>query len=335
MRVYRLRVPSGKILVTGSSGHLGEALVRVLRGRGHEVIGLDVLPSPSTDVVGSVADSAVVRSSLTGVRAVVHTATLHKPHVGSHERRVFVDTNITGTLTLLEESATAGVGGFVFTSTTSAFGRALAPAPGAPAAWIDEDVVPVPRNIYGVTKTTAEDLCELVHRDHGLPVVVLRTARFFPEADDRDDIRAAFDDANVKANEYLYRRVDLADVVDAHLLALSRAPSIGFAKYVISATTPFTPDDLGRLRHDAPAVVAGLFPDQPAEYERRDWSMFGGIDRVYCNARARAELEWTPRYDFRHVLDLLAAGADYRSPLARVIGAKGYHATTTGPYTVR
>jgi UDP-glucose 4-epimerase len=328
-------MPSGKILVTGSSGHLGEALVRVLRGRGQEAIGLDVLPSPFTDLVGSVADRAGVRSSLAGVHTVVHTATLHKPHVGSHDRQAFVDTNITGTLTLLEESAAAGVGGFVFTSTTSAFGRALAPAPGEPAAWINEDVVPVPRNIYGVTKTAAEDLCELVHRDHGLPVVVLRTARFFPETDDRDDIRAAFDDANVKVNEYLYRRVDLSDVVDAHLLAVSRAPSIGFAKYIISATTPFTPDDRGRLRHNAPAVVAELFPDQPAEYERRNWSMFGGIDRIYCNARARTELGWAPRYDFRHVLDLLTAGNDYRSPLARMIGAKGYHATTTGPYTVR
>jgi nucleoside-diphosphate-sugar epimerase len=328
-------VQSGKILVTGSAGHLGEALVRVLRGGHHEVIGLDVLPSPFTDVVGSVTDRAAVRSSLAAVRTVVHTATLHKPHVGSHHRQAFVDTNITGTLTLLEEAVTAGVGGFVFTSTTSAFGRALTPGPGEPAAWITEDVVPMPRNVYGVTKTAAEDLCELVHRDHGLPVVVLRTARFFPEPDDRDEVRSAFDDTNVKVNEHLYRRVDLADVVEAHLLAMVRAPSIGFAKYIVSATTPFTPEDLGRLRHDAPAVVGELFPDQPAEYERRGWSMFGGIDRVYCNARARADLGWTPRYDFRHVLDLIAAGQDHRSPLARVVGAKGYHATSSGPYTVR
>ena len=102
------------------------------------------------------------------MRAVLHTATLHKPHVGSHGRQAFADTNITGTLVLLEEAAAAGVGSFVFTSTTSAFGRALSPAPGQPAAWVTEDTVPVPRNIYGVTKTAAEDLCELVHRDHGL-----------------------------------------------------------------------------------------------------------------------------------------------------------------------
>ena len=79
---------------------------------------------------------------------------------------------------------------FVFTSTTSAFGRALVPPAGEPAAWITEDVVPVPKNIYGATKVAAEDLCELVQRDHGLPCIVLRTSRFFPEDDDERSTRA-------------------------------------------------------------------------------------------------------------------------------------------------
>jgi UDP-glucose 4-epimerase len=328
-------VKQGRVLVTGSAGHLGEAIVRVLRAEGREVVGLDVLASPFTTVIGSVADREVVRGCLTGVDAVLHTATLHKPHVDSHARQAFVDTNVTGTLVLLEEAAAAGMASFVFTSTTSAFGRALSPRPGAPAAWITEDVVPVPRNIYGVTKTAAEDLCELVSRDHDLPVVVLRTSRFFPEADDRDDVRAAYDDANVKANEYLYRRVDIEDVVSAHLLALARAPAIGFAKYIVSATTPFTHEDQADLATDAPSVVRRLFPDQEAEYARRGWTMFPGLDRVYVNARARAELGWTPFYDFRHVLDRLKADEDPRSPLARAVGAKGYHAVSTGVYTAR
>jgi UDP-glucose 4-epimerase len=321
--------------VTGSAGHLGEALVRVLRGHGYQVLGVDVLDSPFTTVVASIGDRAAIRECLTGVGAVLHTATLHKPHIGSHDRQAFVDTNITGTLVLLEEAVVAGVRSFVFTSTTSAFGRVLTPAHGAPAAWIDEDVVPAVRNIYGATKTAAEDLCQLVHRDQGLPVILLRTSRFFPEPDDRDEVRAIYADANVKANEYLYRRVDIEDVVSAHLLALARAPAIGFATYVVSATTPFTRDDVAELAADAPSVVRRLFPDQEAEYARRDWHMFPRIDRVYVNARARAELGWTPRYDFRHVLDRLKADEDPRSPLARTIGAKGYHAVTTGPYTVR
>jgi len=328
-------MPGDRVLVTGSAGHLGEALVRVLRASGRDVVGLDVLASPFTTVVGSITDRATVRACLAGAGAVLHPATLHKPHVGSHTRQDFVDSNVTGTLTLLEESAAAGVGSFVFTSTTSTFGRALTPASAAPAAWITEDVVPVPRNIYGVTKTAAEDLCALVHADQGLPVVILRTSRFFPEPDDADDVRDTYPDANIKANEFLYRRADIADVADAHLRAMDRAPAIGFGRYIVSATTPFAPGDLGALRTDAPAVVRRLFPDQEAEYARRGWRMFGRIDRVYVNERARTELGWSPVYDFRRVLDLLKAGEDPRSPLARMVGAKGYHPVTTGPYTVR
>lgn len=195
--------------------------------------------------------------------------------------------------------------------------------------------MPIPRNVYGVTKTAAENLCELVHRDHGLPVVVLRTSRFFPEPDDRDEVRAAYVDANLKANEYLYRRVDIADVVDAHLLALSRAPALGFDRLIVSATTPFTAADLPALHRDAPSVVARRYPAQPDLYARRGWRMFPQVDRVYVNARARDVLGWRPRHDFGHVLTELAAGRDFRSPLAVAIGAKGYHAESTGPYTLR
>ena len=324
-----------RVLVTGSSGHLGEALVRVLGAEGVEVVGLDVLESPHTSAVGSIADRAFVRRTMAGVDAVLHAATLHKPHVGSHTRQDFVEVNVTGTLNLLEEAVAAGVGAFVFTSTTSAFGRALAPGPGEPAAWIDEDVTTVPRNIYGATKTAAENLCELVHRDHGLPCLVLRTSRFFPEGDDRDDVRRTYPDANVKVNELLYRRGDIEDMVSAHRRALERAPEIGFGRYIISATTPFTRADLAGLRADAPAVVRRLFPDYEDVYAEHGWSMFPSIDRVYDNARAREELGWSPRWDFRYALDRLAAGEEPRSELAVAVGTKGYHAVSTGVYTVR
>jgi UDP-glucose 4-epimerase len=324
-----------RILVTGSAGHLGEGLVRVLGSEGYDVVGLDVLDSPHTSVVGSIADRACVQRCVEGVDGVLHAATLHKPHVGSHGRQEFVDTNVTGTLNLLEAAVEAGVGRFVFTSTTSAFGRALTPSPGAPAAWITEDVAPVARNIYGATKTAAEDLCELAHRDHGLPCLILRTSRFFPEGDDRDDVRTAYDDLNLKVNELLYRRVDIEDVVSAHRLALDRAPAIGFGRYIVSATTPFTRDDLPELRADAPAVVRRLFPGYEAVYAERGWTMLPGIDRVYVNARARSELGWEPRYDFGYALDRLRAGEEPRSRLTEAVGLKGYHAVSTGPYTIR
>ena len=154
---------------------------------------------------------------------------------------------------------------------------------------------------------------------------MLRTARFFPEEDDDPATRSAYDDGNVKVNELLYRRVDLEDVVDAHLLALEKAPSIGFGRFIISATTPFHPADLPDLRLNAPEVVRRRVPEYEEEYTRRGWRMFPGIDRVYVNARARRELDWHPRHDFRSVLAQLTSGADLRSPLARAVGSKGYH----------
>src|SRR5579871_2185066 len=230
-----------RVFVTGSSGHLGEALVRTLRDLGHDVIGLDLLARPFTTHVGSITDRAYVQHCMQGVQAVYHVATLHKPHVATHSLQEFVDTNITGTLNLLEEAAAVGVEAFVFTSTTSVFGDALVPPAGAPAAWITEEVRPIPKNIYGVTKSAVEDLCQLFHRNRGLACIVLRTSRFFPEEDDDQAVREAYADDNLKVNEFLYRRVDIEDVVSAHLLAAERAPALGFRRYIISATTPFSP----------------------------------------------------------------------------------------------
>ena len=319
-----------KILVTGCAGHLGEALARTLGKRGDETVGLDIVASRFTTQVGSIADRSAVKRCMQGVDVVLHTATLHKPHVASHSRQEFIDTNVTGTLNLLEEAVATGVRSLIFTSTTSVFGAALTPPPGAPAVWVTEELRPVARNIYGVTKAAAEDLCELFHKDQGLACLILRTSRFFPEEDDNEAIRETYEDGNVKANEYLYRRVDVADVVDAHLLAIKRAGAIGFGRYIISATSPFQRDDLGGLRMNAPEVVKQRFPDYEAEYARRGWKMFPSIDRVYVNERARQDLGWQPRRDFRSVLDSLKANADPRSDLARAIGSKGYHGDKGG-----
>ncbi len=325
-----------KVLITGSSGHLGEALARTLRPQSYEVTGLDRSAGPFTSVVGSIADRACVARCVKGVRTVFHAATLHKPHVGTHSREEFIETNIRGTLILLEEAVAAGVEAFVFTSTTSVFGDALAPPPGEPAAWITEDVAPIPKNIYGVTKAAAEDLCQLFHRNEGLPCVVLRTSRFFPEEDDNAAVRSVYAADNAKMNEFLFRRVDIEDVVSAHLLAAERARTLGFGKFVISATTPFSRDDLTELRADAPRATQARVPEYAVEYARRGWTMFPTIDRVYVNDRARRELGWAPRWDFHRLVRQLRDDEEFGSPLARLVGAKGYHSQpfVEGPYPV-
>ena len=325
-----------KVLVTGSAGHLGEALVRTITALEIDVVGLDILPSPFTTQVGSIIDRSCVARCMSGVRAVFHSATLHKPHLGTHSGQQFVNTNITGTLTLLEEAVSAGVESFIFTSTTSVFGDALKPCSGTSAMWVTEDLMPIPRNIYGATKTAAEGLCQLFHRNHRLSCIVLRTSRFFLEADDDKVARQNYADANLKANEYLFRRVDLEDVVNAHLCAWKRAREIGFRRYIVSATTPFFPEDVHELSVDAPRTVRRRVSGYEAEYLRRGWKMHPTIDRVYVNERARQELGWRPRYDFNFVLDRLRSDEDMKSELAHAVGSKGYHADVfeDGPYPV-
>ncbi|HSG89912.1 MAG TPA: NAD(P)-dependent oxidoreductase [Pseudomonadales bacterium] len=325
-----------RTLVTGSAGHLGEALVTTLRARGETVIGLDIAASPCTDLIASVADRDAVRAAMAGVDAVLHTATLHKPHVVTHSKQAFVDTNVSGTLALLEAAVEAGVKRFVFTSTTSMFGQAMRAGADQPAVWVTEDLQPVPRNIYGVTKTAAEGLCELIHRRDGLPVLILRTSRFFPEADDDESRRAAMADDNLKTLEFLHRRVDIEDVVDAHLLARERAPALAFDRFIVSATTPFRPEDAHALRHDAAAVLERRLPGTAAVLTSLGWRGPPDMDRVYDNAHARTRLGWAPRHDFSTVLQRVRDSGSWRSALARGIGIKGYHEASfeEGPFPV-
>jgi len=149
------------VLVTGSAGHLGEAVMRYLRAAGRSSLGLDVKPSPFTDQVGSICDKRFVTRCIRSAQAVVHAATLHKPHVATHSWQDFIDANVTGTLVLLEAALDAGIDCFVYVSTTSTFGLTLTPVGSEPAAWITENLIPKPKNVYGVSKLMAESLCEV------------------------------------------------------------------------------------------------------------------------------------------------------------------------------
>lgn len=301
-----------RILLTGSSGWLGQTLAPRLRALGHKVTGLDPTPSPNTDVVGSVADRDLVRATIADTRpqAILHAGALHKPNIEQFDRAAFVEVNVTGTLNLLEEAVAQGVERFVFTSTTSLMIskaiRAGAAGGAKQAVWLTEAMAPEPRNIYGVTKFAAENLCRLVHQEHGLPVVVLRTARFFPEADDMAHVIPQSGE-NTKANELLFRRLTVEDAAQAHVAALDRAPDIGFDTFIISAPPPFSPGDAEALIADAPAVVARYFPHYREIYARRGWTMFQSIDRIYDPSHAARRLGFVCRTGFGERLAELAA----------------------------
>ena len=326
-----------KVLITGSAGHLGEALAWTLSKHGVEYEGIDIKTSAYTTLQASITDAETVAKAMQGVDTVLHTATLHKPHVKTHTKQDFIDTNISGTHTLLNAAINAGVKRFIFTSTTSTFGHAMRPTEGEPAVWVDENLVPQQKNIYGATKLAAEGLCSLAHQDQGLNCLVLRTSRFFPEDDDSVAVRSKFSDENSKANEFLNRRAELSDIVEAHFCAANRAEEVGYGLYIISATSPFTREDLPQLNVDGPEVVAKYFPDYQAAYAAMGWSMFGKFDRVYDNSKARKELGWQPQYDFGTVLEAVRTTQTFpRHEITQFVGKKGYHDIVfeDGPFPV-
>lgn len=319
-----------RVLLTGSSGWLGRCLAPRLRAAGHVVTGLDVAPSADTQIIGSVADRSVVERAFAeqGIEAVIHGGALHKPDIVRFPAQAFVDVNVTGTLNLLEAAVKARHDRFVFTSSTSLMiTQAIRQETSAAAVWVDEELGPLaPRNIYGATKLAAEGLCRVYHLEHGLNCVVLRTGRFFPE---EDDTLRELSGPNLKANEFLNRRLTVEDAADAHVAALERAPAIGFDLFIVSAPVVFSRSDAAALKQDAAAVVARHFADAAELYARRNWRLPASIGRVYDPGRAERVLGFRGKTGFAQVLDALRSGKPlpfahdpaYVSPRARLNAA--------------
>ncbi|RSU18863.1 NAD-dependent epimerase/dehydratase family protein, partial [Sphingomonas koreensis] len=275
------------------------------------------------DVSGGVGDAALIERVFGeyGIEAVIHGGALHKPDIVRYSKQTFVDVNVTGTLNLLEAAVRAGHDRFVSTSTTSLMiSQAIRDEAGDAAVWLDEDSGPIePRNIYGTTKYAAEQLCRLFHAEHGLNSIVLRTGRFFPE---EDDTHSHPPGENLKANEFLHRRLTVEDAARAHVAALEKAPEMGFATYLVSAPTPFARGDAAELKHDAASVIARYFPDAPGLYAARGWVLPERIGRVYDSGRIVRELGFRFETGFPEILAALRDGAplpfehdaDYISP---------------------
>jgi nucleoside-diphosphate-sugar epimerase len=282
-----------------------------LQVAGHEVIGIDVASGDHTQVIGSVADFQLVKRVFSdfGIEAVIHAGALHKPDIARQPAQAFIDVNLTGTLNLLTCAVDHGIDRFVLTSTTSLMiSQAIRAEQGTAAVWLDEQSGPLePRNIYGVTKLAAEGLCRDAFVKHGLPCVILRTSRFFPEDDDTHSVPSG---ENLKANELLYRRATVEDMARAHVLALDRAPQIGFDVLIISAPTPFSREDVTDLKRDAASVVKNYFPDASALYALRGWTLPETIGRIYDASRAREVLGFRAHTDFAVLLGALKDGRD-------------------------
>jgi UDP-glucose 4-epimerase len=281
-----------RVLVTGSSGRIGRAICECLRAQ-HDVLGLDRLPSTTTNLVGDITDPDLLTRALRRVDAVVHVAALHAPHVGTAADAEFDRVNVQATRNLAELAADAGARQFVFTSTTALYGAAHRPDYAA-AAWIDEALEPRPQTVYHRSKLAAEALLQALAAQGALAVTVLRMSRCFPEP------------APLMASYRLHRGVDARDVATAHALALQTpSPRAGFRRFVVSAATPFQREDADELVRDAPSVLARRVPAFVEAFARRGWRLPATIDRVASPALAMNDLGWRPRHGFDDVLAML------------------------------
>jgi UDP-glucose 4-epimerase len=273
-----------RILVTGSSGRIGRGIYGALAAL-HEVVGLDLHPFATTRHVSDIADVKMLREAVEGADAVIHTASLHAPHVGLVGEPEFRRINVGGTRTLLRIARDAGVKRFIYTSTTALYGDAVQPGS---CTWIDEGTVPVPRTVYHRTKLEAENLAEDA-ASHEFVVRIIRMSRCFPEQPD------------AMALYRLHRGIDLRDVADAHAAALTDDGPV-FRRFIASGWTPFVPADCDALSHSLRDVLSARCPDLLAEFERREWPLPAGIDRVYAVQHAYEQLGWRSRHSFLEVL---------------------------------
>ena len=177
-----------KLIVTGGAGFIGSAVVRLAVARGHDVVNVDALTyAACLDNVASVAEApnytfteADIRDRATMDRVFAETAPdviLHLAAESHVDRSIdgpgtFIDTNITGTYTLLEAARAWWVGAgrpefrFHHISTDEVFGSL------GPTGKFTEETPYDPRSPYSASKAASDHLVRAWHETYGLPVVL-------------------------------------------------------------------------------------------------------------------------------------------------------------------
>lgn len=273
-----------KILVTGSSGQLGREIVKQLKLRQYEVLGIDVVESDTTNKLINIRNNEQVKNITIGMDAIIHTAAIHGKHYElKYPREEFIETNINGTFNLLKACVENGVKKFLYTSTTSIYGKSMVNS--KEAVWVDENLIPAPRDIYDITKLTAELLCQDYFEKENLETTILRVSRFLPEAE------------NTKAIHRLYRGLDEYDGAIGHILALEKQFET-FEIFNVSNESPFQKEDLKTLISDPKEAIKKYYPGIEEIFEQKAWVFPKSIDRVYSIEKAKKELGYKPINNF-------------------------------------
>jgi nucleoside-diphosphate-sugar epimerase len=248
-----------KYLVTGGAGFIGSNIAEILVSKGQEVVVLDDLStgreenmdsfrSGVTFIKGDIRDPETVSRALEGVDYVLHQAALASVPRSIENPVLVNDVNVNGTVNMLERSRLAGVKGFVYAASSSAYGDSEK----LPKR---EEMIPKPLSPYAVSKLVGEHYCSVFSQVYGLPTVSLRYFNVFGPRQDPTSQYAAvvpifiskllegerptiYGDGE-QSRDFTY----VSNVVEANLLAASSADDTG-QMVNIACGTRYTVNDL-------------------------------------------------------------------------------------------
>lgn len=285
-----------KVLVTGSQGKVGTAVVRALIAAGHDVTGSDlgrhafdrILPGEPDYQQADLTDAGQVYGMVRGFDAVVHAGAIPEPtHNPAH---VVFQNNIMGTFNMIEASVRAGVQVFVNISSETVPGFFFPERPVLPDyAPVDENHPIRPQDPYALSKLFGEELCDAAVRRSNMRCISIRPSHVQHPGNYERNLGAQVRDAG-KLSPNLWSYVDSEDLADAIVLAVeSDIP--GHEVFYIA-----NPDNVGG--HDFAAVLREYYGDQ---IELRD------LDRVDSSgiscAKAEHMLGWKAKRSWRDHLD--------------------------------
>jgi UDP-glucose 4-epimerase len=139
-------------LVTGASGFLGKAVIKLLAGQKQRAIGLDPRPAATTQVVDDLSDRSKIARLLTNekVTHIIHAGGVSGPMVLANEPLKVITINVLGSLNLLYATMDAGVRTFIYCSSAAALGSFYETNP------VDESYPLRPNNTYSASKAAME-----------------------------------------------------------------------------------------------------------------------------------------------------------------------------------
>jgi nucleoside-diphosphate-sugar epimerase len=280
------------VFVTGSTGGIGQYVVKRLVEAGHTVGAMDLRAQPKSPdyeyIPGDVRDAAQVRRAVQGAEAVVHLAAI--PYDMDRQEELLLDTNLRGTWNVLLAAQEAGVKRLVYFSSINALGQAEPDHPGLYLP-LDDDIPHYNVRNYSLSKHIGETMCAAFAARGGLTAVSLRPTQVtFPGPPRFPWLRFMSEEFKIRnAIGDFFSYVDVRDVAEATLLGLT-AEVEDHQAFLLTA-------DESPLRIPTAEVVEKYYPNLPWPKISKEAYLARGefVSLVDCRA-AKEVLGWQPQF---------------------------------------